>query len=234
MSESNPDHPTKVLLSAGFGGAATPVLELVADARVQGWSQALSWEEILVILALAAVGSGFTWTQKETDMKKALYLGVTAPALILGAGGAADSVPANQGAGLIPHVVLVQPLHAAEQHNTSETRSISIETDAAVTGDFYIRDSNWGDGTKLPRHDGDDSWVLSTGEVTVLFRGWLNERIPVETPWTEIPSGAQPITVHLQVEEPRQTFWGNILDGLAMDNRAREHMRSDATIKIPQ
>ena len=227
------DHPTKVFVSAIFGGAATPLLELTADARVEGWSQ-LSLDEFVVVLVLALVGGGFVWTQKETDMKKAFFLGVTAPALILGAGDATDALPsAHQGAGLIPHVVLVQPLHAAEPPSTSETRSISIETDAAVTGDFYIR-GNWGAETKLQRYDGDHSWVLPTGEVTLLFRGRLDGRIPVETPWTEIPRGTQPITVQLHVEDPQQTLWGNILDGLAMDNRAREYVRSAAKIEIPQ
>ena len=224
-----------VFLSGCFGGAATPLLEFIADMRAEGLSQAFSWGEFFGIAGLAVVGGVFVLIQKETDMKKALYLGVTAPALLLGVGQAADAPSdKHQRAGLIPQVLLVQPLHAAGQPAPSGTRSISIETDADIDGDFYTRSGN-GAETRLPRRAGTGGvWVLPSSEVTLLFRGRLNGQIPVETPWTEIPSGAQPITVQLDVGKPRQTFWGGFLDSLGLDNRARAHVRSDAAIRIQQ
>lgn len=264
-----PDDPKRVARSAAAGGASPSLLALAARFRTEGWLEPAALAGELVSLVIVAfLGRVFVWSQKETDMRKAFFLGVSAPALILNALATVDrqESTSDQSAWLV-NPWAIQALYAAEQ--PPETRGLSVEADVPVSGNLYIRDvsspvvgpaldrllsqpgiyiqsheSESDDGSQTvpiyilsqereAERSDDGSWAVPATKFIVAYRGsTIEDRIPVETPWTEVPSGSRPIVIRLKVQDPKQTFWGGLLDGLNLDNWAREFVRSDATAEV--
>lgn len=226
-----PDDPRQVAGSAAAGGAAPNLLALAARLRTEGWLDLPAFAGELVSLAvLAFVGCAFVWSQKETDMRKAFFLGVSAPALILNAMAIADrqAATSDQDSSLAPPWA-VQVLYAAEQ--PPKTRDLSVQADMAVSGDIYIRDASSHRERRVKKSD-DGSWAVPVDAFRLAYRGKIEDRVPVETPWTEIPGGSRPIVIQLHVQDPKQTFLGGVLDGFNLDNWAREFVRSEATAEV--
>ena len=163
-------------------------------------------------------------------MRKAFFLGVSAPALILNAMAIADrqASTSDQDSSLAPPWA-VQALYAAEQ--PPKTRGLSVQADMAVSGDIYIRDASSHRERRVEKSD-DGSWAVPVGAFRLAYRGRIEDRVPVETPWTEVPSGSRPIVIQLHVQDPKQTFLGGVLDGFNLDNWAREFVRSEATAEV--
>ena len=260
------DDPKRVARSAAAGGASPSLLALAARFRTEGWLEPAALAgELVSLVIFAFLGYVFVWSQKETDMRKAFFLGVSAPALILNALATADRQESTSDQSWLVNPWAIQALYAAEQ--PPETRDLSVEADVPVSGSIYIREvlsqevevdldllltrpgniyissqeRETDDGSRpiyilsdereVERSD-DGSWAVPVHAFSLVYRGSIEGRIPVETPWTEVPGGSRPIVIQLHVEDPKQTFWGGLLDGFNLDNWAREFVRSDATAEI--
>ena len=225
-----PDDPKRVARSAAAGGASPSLLALAARFRTEGWLEPAAFAGEFVSLAiLAFVGCAFVWSQKETDMRKAFFLGVSAPALILNAMAIADrQVSTSDQDSLLVHPWTIQALYAAEQ--PPETRDLSVRADIEVSGNIYIRDVS--SQERMVERSDDGSWAVPVEAFSVVYRGKVEGRVPVETPWAEVLSGSGPIVIQLHVQDPKQTFLGGVLDGFNLDNWAREFVRSEATVEV--
>ena len=227
---TTPDDPKRVARSAAAGGASPSLLALAARFRAEGWLEPAALAgELVSLVIFAFLGYVFVWSQKETDMRKAFFLGVSAPALILNALTIVDRQESTADRNsLLGNPWAIHVLYAAEQ--PPETRDLSVRADVPVSGTIYIRDAS-SQEREVERSD-EGSWAVPVHAFSLAYRGSIEGRIPVETPWTEVPGGSRPIVIQLHVEEPKQTFWGGLLDGFNLDNWAREFVRSDATAEV--
>ena len=195
---------------------------------------------------LALVGCGFVLVNEEKTMRKAFFLGVSAPALILNTMSVADppvprepasqEAPAESSRTMLLPSWGVQTLHAASQVSeetspgSEETRSLTVQANLPVSGGIYVRDTSSTEEREIEK-DADGGWTVPTTPFYVVFRGTIPDQVPVETPSAFVKSGSEPIVLRLSIAA-KQTFVGGVLDGLSLDNLAQQFRRSDASVRV--
>ena len=174
-------------------------------------------------------------------MRKAFFLGVSAPALILNAAPLLDADAPGPGLMLTPPWA-VQSLYAASQESApsedasqaarseadDKARSLTVQANLPVTGGIYIRDSSSSKEHKLAM-DADGSWAVPTSEFRVVYRGMIGGQVPIQTPSAVVRSGSEAVVLRIHIG---QTFLGGVLDGFGFDNLARQHVRADAKPEV--
>ena len=226
---------TPVVFGA-FGGAAPQVLETLQDAEALGvpfWKIPGALGRLGAFPVYATIGAVVALANRETDMMKAILLGISAPALILNYTDGATIGAGRSTVGL--HYVL----HAEAQSPTGQeeevlareevlaqedTRPLTIELQNRLIFDKTVIIHHAERPPSELRETETGTWFVPTSEFSMSMKGATalgNVIVPVETPVIHVPPGSGPIVIRMTMD-PEQTNFGGFLDGLGFDRIARE------------
>jgi len=116
----------KIAAAGAFGGVATSLLDLVSKTRASGLPSLEGLGgEVFCMTILAIIGCGLVLVFEEKNMRKAFFLGIGAPALLVSAGTVTDRPQPLQGEGMPANQQQERP--AEERSGAMSLRSWGVQ-----------------------------------------------------------------------------------------------------------